>query len=53
MHTLTTSTRRRSLILTGILSALAVSYSGLSAAADSEPVRSSGGDLLDGRVING
>ena len=39
MHTPTTSTHLRGLILTGILSALAVSFSGLSAAADSEPVR--------------
>jgi UrcA family protein len=41
MHTLTTSTRLCGLILTGILSALAVSFSGLSAAADSEPLRTS------------
>src|ERR1700733_15719359 len=39
MHPPTTSPRLRGLILTGILSALAVSFSGLSAAADSEPVR--------------
>jgi UrcA family protein len=41
MKSITTSTPLRGLILTGIFSALAVSFSTAASAADSEPVRSS------------
>jgi UrcA family protein len=41
MNSINTSNRLRGLILTGILSALAVSFSPVSSAADSEPVRTS------------
>jgi UrcA family protein len=41
MHSITTTTQLRGLIVTGIFSALAASFSAVSAAADSTPVRTS------------